>query len=306
MSKLTLRPMEPSDWGAVAALIHASTNAWYLKNRGHAIFGCAPEDCALFCRVYEALDPGCCLLAWDDDQILGSCFWHPRETHLSIGIVNVAPDAFGRGVASALLKTVLAEADQRKLPVRLVSSALNLDSYSLYNRFGFVPRAVFQDMLLPVDIELPALPESACVRPATPADASRVAALERELSGVSREKDYAYFLKNAEGIWSTSVLENPADGTLDGFLVSVDHPASAMIGPGACRTESGMAALIRAERARFVGKSPVFLVPATATELLKTLYSWGAKNVELHVQQVRGDVFPTTGVILPTFLPETG
>ncbi|MGC4042610.1 MAG: GNAT family N-acetyltransferase [Armatimonas sp.] len=305
MSELLLRPMQPSEWERVGALIHASTNAWYLKNRGQEIFGCTPEDCTLFCRVYEALDPGCCLLAIDGDNLLGSCFWHPRTTHISVGIVNVAPEAFGRGVASALLKSVLAEAEKQELPVRLVSSALNLDSYSLYNRLGFAPRAVYQDMMLPAGAALLPLSESTRVRPATPADVSAIAALETELSGISRQKDYAYFLENSESIWGASVLEG-TDGSLEGFLVSVNHPASRMLGPGACRTETGAAALIRAELARFGENQPVLLAPATATELLKILYGWGAKNVELHVGQVHGTHAPVTGVVMPTFLPETG
>ena len=36
------------------------------------------EDVELFCRVYEDLDPGCCVLAESDGQLLGSCFYHPR------------------------------------------------------------------------------------------------------------------------------------------------------------------------------------------------------------------------------------
>jgi GNAT superfamily N-acetyltransferase len=305
MSELILRPMEQGEWGRVGRLIHASTNAWYLKNRGAEIFSCTPDECQLFCRVYEALDPGCCLLALDGEEILGSCFWHPRETHFSIGIVNVSPEAFGRGVATKLLKRVLAEADSRSLPVRLVSSALNLDSYSLYNRLGFAARAVFQDMVLPAGFTPPPLPASALIRPATQADAPKMAALERELAGISREKDFRYFLENREGIWGASVLES-ADGALGGFLISVNHPASRMLGPGMSRTEPGMAALIRAALSRFGESQPVFLVPARASELLKTLYGWGAKNIELHVQQVRGPYAPPTGVILPTFLPESG
>lgn len=305
MSSLILRAMQPGEWERVGTLIHASTNAWYQKNRGHEIFGCTPKDCTLFCRVYEALDPGCCLLALDGDTLLGSCFWHPRPTHISVGIVNVAPEAFGGGVASALLKWVLAEADKQALPVRLVSSALNLDSYSLYNRLGFAPRAVYQDMMLPAGAVPPALPESARVRPATPAHIPAIAALETELTGISREKDYTYFLENAEGIWGASVLE-ATDGALEGFLVSVNHPASRMLGPGVCRTEAGAAALIRAELARFGDYQPVLLAPATATMLLKILYSWGAKNVELHVGQVYGAYTHPAGVVMPTFLPETG
>ena len=306
MSELVLRPMREGEREGVGRLVHASTNAWYRAHRGHEIFSCTPEECALFPRVYEALDPGCCLLAFDGETLLGSCFWHPRETHVSVGIVNVAPDAFGRGVASALLRAVLADADARNLPVRLVSSALNLDSYSLYTKLGFVPRQVFQDMQLPARASLPApLPESARVRPGRPSDAPKMAALERERVGLSREKDFAYFLENAENIWGVSVLESES-GEMEGFLASVSHPASRMLGPGFSLTESGMAALIRAEHARFGESPPVMVVPAGSAGLVQTLYGWGARNLELHVAQVRGEWRAPGGVWLPTFLPETG
>ena len=305
MSEIVLRPMREAEWERVGRLVHASTNAWYRAHRGHEIFSDPPEECAIFPRVYEALDPGCCLLAWDGDDLLGSCFWHPRETHVSVGIVNVAPDAFGRGVASALLRAVLAEADARNLPTRLVSSALNLDSYSLYTKLGFVPRQLFQDMQLPAGASLPALPESAHVRPGRPSDAPKMAALERERAGLSREKDFAYFLKNTENIWGVSVLES-LTGELEGFLASVNHPASRMLGPGFSLTESGMAALIRAESARFGESPPVMVVPAESAELVRILYGWGARNLELHVAQVRGEWRAPDGVWLPTFLPETG
>lgn len=305
MSDMVLRPMQGGEGERVGALIHASTNAWYKKRHGFEIFACAPEACALFPRVYEALDPGCCLLAWDGDDLLGSCFWHPRETHLSVGIVNVAPEAFGRGVAGALLRSVLSEADARNLPTRLVSSALNLDSYSLYTKLGFVPRQLFQDIQLPAGASLPELPESARVRPGQPSDAPRMAALERERVGIAREKDFAYFLENADDIWSVSVLESES-GALEGFLASVNHPASRMLGPGFCTTEGGMAALIRAEHARFGENAPVMVVPAERAGLIRTLYGWGGRNLELHVAQARGAWREPDGVWLPSFLPETG
>ena len=103
-------------------------------------------------RVYEDLDPGCCVVAEDtaSGQLLGSCFYHPRETHVSLGIMNAHPDSFGRGVAGKLLRYIIDFADRQSKPVRLVSSAMNLDSFSLYNRNGFVPRKLFQDMFVPV------------------------------------------------------------------------------------------------------------------------------------------------------------
>src|SRR5882757_9127607 len=150
---LTLRPLRQDEWPAVAHLIHTSTNAWYRKNRGFDIFTAAPEACLLFPQTYEALDPNCCIVAEETStrRLMGSCFYHPRETHVSLGIMNVHPDFVGRHVASRLLRFITDFADRANLPTRLVSSAMNLDSFSLYTRAGFVPRAVYADMQIPVE-----------------------------------------------------------------------------------------------------------------------------------------------------------
>ena len=63
--------------------------------------------------------------------------------------MNVHPNHFGRSVAGRLLRHIIEVADAKQQPLRLVSSAMNLDSFSLYTRAGFVPQAAYQDMILP-------------------------------------------------------------------------------------------------------------------------------------------------------------
>ena len=301
--------MTRPDWGEVAELIHLSTNFWYQSHGMGAIFKGDPASTILFCEVYESLDPGCCIVAVNDDtqKIVGSCFYHPRPTHVSLGIMNVHPNYFGASIASRLLKFIVDFANERSLPVRLVSSALNLDSYSLYTRSGFVPQMAFQDMYFSV-------PESGLgfttagqeqVRPATLDDVPAIAALEEDLAGISRAKDYEYFLTNTAGIWHGSVFENDA-GQVDGFLMSVRHPASNMIGPGTSRNAEQAAALIHAELDHNRGGTPVFLIPVACGDLVKTLYGWGARNCEIHFAQIRGEWKEPSGVVMPTFMPETG
>jgi GNAT superfamily N-acetyltransferase len=301
--------MVDGDRAEVADLIYVSTNYWYQTNGRPPIFSGGPGATELFADVYEALDPGCCVVAESGrtGRLMGSCFYHPRETHVSLGIMNVHPNHFGRGVARRLLRHVTDLADARGLPVRLVSSAMNLDSFSLYTRAGFVPRCAFQDVLLPVPPgglgeREPGLER---VRPATLGDVEAVAALEREISGISRAKDYRYFVENAAGIWHLSVLEGEG-GRLDGFLASVAHPGSNMLGPGVARTEAGAAALLLAELDLHRGRSPVFLVPVERAGLVRRVYAWGGRNCELHFAQVRGAFEPFRGVTMPTFMPETG
>src|SRR4029079_16697588 len=122
--------------------------------------------------VYNALEPGCCVLAENAEtgRLMGSCFYHPRERHVSLGIMNVPPNYFGRGVGGALLRHIIDYTERHgHKALRLTSSALNLDSFSLYNRYGFVPRCAYQDMFLPVPPEglKASAPGADRVRPAT-------------------------------------------------------------------------------------------------------------------------------------------
>src|SRR3954452_5693189 len=206
---MTIRPMRPADRSELADLICVSTNYWYRAAGKPAIFNAGPKATCLFADVYEALDPGCCVVAEEPEtgRLMGSCFYHPRETHVSLGIMNVHPNYFGSGVARRLLGHIVDLAEQKSKPVRLVSSAMNLDSFSLYTRAGFVPRAAFQDMMIAVPSEglgqgiSQSFPGAERVRPARPDDASAMADLEMRLSHIRREKDYRHFVQNPEGIW---------------------------------------------------------------------------------------------------------
>jgi hypothetical protein len=263
----------------------------------------------LFCEVYEALDPGGCILAESTStgRLMGSCFFHPRETHFSLGIMNVHPNYFSQGVARKLLDYIIQRAERDRKPVRLVSSAMNLDSFSLYTRAGFVPRCAFQDMVLavPEDGIAADLPGRERVRDATADEAASMAELEFDVAHIRREKDYRFFIENRQGIWHTSVYEN-GEGGIDGFLVSISHPGSNMIGPGVARSESQASALLLAELNHRRGQTPVFLLPVECQRLVQNAYAWGAKNCEFHFAQIRGEYHPFRGVVMPTFMPETG
>jgi len=298
---MIIRDLRPEEWDLVAALIFRSTNDWYERNLNRSCFpGNDPAPCRIFPEVYEALDPGCCLVAEIESELAGSCFYHPRETHLSLGIMNASAQFSGQGVARALLDEVIERAGGK--PVRLVSSAMNLDSYSLYTRAGFRPQAVYQDMFLPVGKPLP--PTSAKIREAEVGDIPAIMQLEEEISGIRREKDWRYFLNDETGIWRGSVYEE--EGRICGFLFSVDAAGSKMLGPGVMRDETSAFELIVAQLVEFGENQPIFLAPAKATGLIKRLYELGARNCELHLSQVLGEAREPSGIVMPTFMPETG
>ena len=305
---MIIRTLKHDEWEEIAELIYLSLNSWYEKHVGRLAFpGSDPQVAMVYPEVYEKMDPGCCLVAVSPEtgRLAGSCFYHPRSTHVALGIMNVHPDCFGRGVGRQLLAEVLRIADEASLPVRLVSSALNLDSYSLYTRAGFVPRMLFQTMIFSVPEEGPPQPPDPGVRPATPDDIRAMTRLEAEICGIERSRDHEHFIENEAGIWNSWILEEE-NGRPTAFLHSIDHPARNVLGPGVARTEEDAAALLNAAFHHYAGRSPVLLVPANADKLVADLYSRGARNRELHVAQVRGDWMEPSGIVLGSIMPETG
>jgi hypothetical protein len=71
------------------------------------------------------------------------------------------------------------------------------------------------------------------------------------------------------------------------------------------RTEEQAAALILKELRVRTGATPVLLAPVECSALVQTLYGWGARNCEIHFAQVRGEYRQPSGVVMPTFMPET-
>lgn len=310
MTEFRLRAMDDADRSEVAELVCASMNVWdILHGYAPGRFSGGPAQTAVFAEVYERLDPGHCVVAEHAEtrRLLGSCFYRARETHVSLGIMNVHPNHFGKGVAKALLAHVLEFQERHDLPLRLVSSVMNLESFSLYTRAGFVPRLLYQDLVLHVpetglDVRVEG---SEHVRDGTPDDAEALAELELDVSGIARRKDYRFFAENADGNWGFSVYESPK-GRLEGYLASIGHPRFLEIGPGVARDEAVAAALLVRELGRYPGRWPFFLLPVECAELVRLAYRLGGRNVEMHAAQVRGPAQPFRGVSFPTFMPETG
>jgi GNAT superfamily N-acetyltransferase len=308
VERIVVRPVQSIDRSAVSELIRISTHARHQVAGKGPFFAREPEQTAVFFDVCEALDPGCGAVVEDGahDRLAGSCFYHPRATHISLGIMNVHPDHVGQGVTRALLAHVIEFADREEKPLRLISSAVNLDLFSLYSRAGFVPRAVYQDMILNVPEQGLGVgrPAGVPIRDGRSGDAPAMALLEMDIAGITREHDFEHFLENRGGFWSVSICPND-NGRLDGFMVSSSHPGCNRIGPGVARDEEVAAALILAELDRHRGRSPQVLVPVECRGLVDRLYEWGADNCDLHFAQARGHWHEPEGIVMPSFLPES-
>ncbi len=308
-SSYPVRVMQPEDRKAVAGLICLSTSVWYQSHLGIPRFPYGPQSTELYYEVYHSLPGSSGIVVVDDysGQIIGSCFQHLRPTHIALGIMNVHPSYASKGIASALLKNIVATAEALGKPIRLVSSALNLDSFSLYNRQGFLPYSLYQDVRFAVPktgypLDFPA---ASRVRPGRLEDLPAIIELEKAVAGIERPGDWRHFLTNPEGIWRISVCESATGGGLSAVLGSVFHPATNMIGPGvALDCESARAVLV-AQLNEQAGRTPLALLPIDYPELVSAAYALGGRNTEIHLGQARGAVPALQGLTFPTFMPES-
>ena len=306
-----LRPLRNSDIPEYTEMLYTSFNAWYWKHGwGKDYFGCKPPETSIFFDIYNDLTPGQSIAVFDNNtkRMMGACFYHPREYHVSLGIMSVHPDYWRRGVGKAMVDHIIRFTQENNYKsCRLVGSAINMNSFSLYNRSGFIPRVVHNDMVINVsaDNQYARVSGEDRVRDAEIDDVAGMGELEMEVSAIRREMDYRYAIENPRRVLHASVYENDQQG-IDGFMISVKHAALNMMGPCVARTEEIALALIRNELERFTGTWVLFVVPVEKRKMVEQLYKWGAVNVETHLKQVRGEFQPFKGVNMPSFLPETG
>lgn len=266
MLEFDLRPLNDSDRSEYADLVHSSFNAWYWK-KGWCTdyFKCPPGDAAVFYDIYNDLTPASSVAAVHrkTGKLIGACFYHPREYHVSLGIMSVHPSYFGMGIGKALVSHIVEYAKNKGyVSIRLVGSAINMDSFSLYNKAGFVPVQAYHDMVVqvPEDGVGGNVASMELVRDARIEDAHSMGELEFEVSGIKRLQDYLYTIENKRGLFQAKVIEN-AGGGLEGFMISVKHPALNMTGPGVARTQEASAALIRASLERYRGEAVLSVIP---------------------------------------------
>lgn len=291
-------------------MLYAAFNAWYWQHGwGKDYFQGGPEVVHIFHDIYERLTPGASVAAFhpETSRMMGACFYHPRPQHMSLGIMSVHPNYGGCGVGRALTRYITGLADRAGLPIRLVSSAMNVDSFSLYNQAGFVPRQVYHDMLIPISETAPpsTVPGLDIIRAGKETDVPAIIDLEMSVSGISREIDYRFGISGGNDSLDLLIAEGTG-ASVDGFLMSLRHPALNMIGPGVARDTGTALALLHRSLDRFSGQSVLVLIPADQTALVRQVYAWGGRNTEVHLFQVRGKYQPFSGINFPSFLPETG
>jgi predicted N-acetyltransferase YhbS len=146
MTNVVIRPATPGDADVCARIMYAAFES-LARRHAFPIEPQSPEFTAIQMESMLRTEGICGLVAARHGNVVGSAFEDERGDIVGIGPVTVDPGTEG-GVGRALMESLLrrcAERDSRG--VRLVQTAYNYRSLSLYAKLGFAvrePLSVFQ------------------------------------------------------------------------------------------------------------------------------------------------------------------
>jgi predicted N-acetyltransferase YhbS len=210
-----------------------------------------PEFTDFQMRSMLAADSIYGLVAERDGQIVGSAFQDERGPIVGVGPVSVDPTAQDASAGRALMEALLTRSRERGVAgIRLVQTAYNYRSLSLYAKLGFVvrePLSVFQGTVR----RAPA--PGVIVRPATADDVEACDDLCRQIHGHDRHAE----LQSHVG-QTAQVVER--DDAITGYASGLGY-----IGHAVGKTDDDIIALLQSAET-FVGLG--VLVPSRNSTLM--------------------------------------
>jgi predicted N-acetyltransferase YhbS len=224
------------------------------------------------------------LVAERDGEILGSAFQDERGTIVGVGPVSVDPTARDGRVGHALMETLLQRSRERDVAgVRLVQTAYNYRSLSLYAKLGFAvrePLSVFRGS--PHAAAVP----GTTVRPAIPDDVDACDDLCRQVHGHDRHAE----VQSSVDRGMASVVER--DGAISGYTTGLGY-----IGHAVGRTDDDIIALLQYAE-MFTGLG--VLVPSRNTVLMAWCLNAGLRLVQQSTLMTIGLYNEPQGAWLPS------
>lgn len=225
------------------------------------------------------------VVAEADGRILGSNFLWETDAIFGVGPITVRPDAEG-GVGRALMESVLRRSEERAAPgVRLVQSAFNGRSMSLYTKLGFdirEPLVVMNGNVAPINIP------GYTVRRTITDDLAACDELCRGVHGFDRHNELAAAVKQG----SARVVEHLA--RITGYATDIGFFAHAV-----AETNRDLMALIGAAETI---TGPGLLLPSRNGEVFRWCLSRGLRYVEPLSLMSRGLYNEPKGAFLPSIL----
>jgi predicted N-acetyltransferase YhbS len=212
---ITIRPATPADAAAAGQICF---DAFSHISRAHNFppdIPTADHAIGLITSVFST--PGFyCVVAEDNNRILGSNCLDERSIIHGIGPITVDPTTQNRGVGRLLMQAALDRSrSQRAAGVRLVQAAFHNRSLSLYTTLGFdvrEPLACMQGRASTRSIP------GYTVRPATTADLAACNALSVAVHGFDRGADLAQSIQRGTALLTERDNRITAYATILGFF----------------------------------------------------------------------------------------
>ena len=227
------------------------------------------------------------IVAEVDGRTAGSNFISDDDTIFGIGPITIDPQVQNSGVGAALMRAVLAHAEEKHAAgVRLVQAGYHTRSLSLYSKLGFEVREHLACM------QGPAIREHStpcAVRAATPADTDGANALCRRVHGHDRAAEVAEAFANGA---PAKVVER--QGRITGYTTNI-----AFFGHTVAETTDDLTALIGAAET-FGG--PGFLVPSRNGALMRWCLAHGLRITQPLTLMSIGLYNEPAGAWLPSVL----
>ena len=248
-----------------------------------------PELAQLIVRLLAQTEGYESYLLEEDGKPAACNFGDERDDVIGVGPVAVAVDRQGRGHGRCVMEALLDHGEEGGFTsVRLLQSAYNIQSFSLYHKLGFEVRdlaAVLRGRP-PQD----ATPTDS-VREYAPADLDACDAIHRDVLGIGRRSDIAFMANFAPPV----VVER--EGRVEGYLTR--FPGEELfVTHGAARDERALRDLIIGTAQADPATIRV-TVPTANARTLRWAMGSGFQLMELLSYMVRGDYQQPMGAWVP-------
>jgi predicted N-acetyltransferase YhbS len=282
---ITIRRAEAADAGACGEIAYRAFQTLHDHHNFPRPYPSVEVATGVLSRVLA--NPGFYgIVAERDGRIVGSNFADQRSPIAGIGPISVDPEVQNKGIGRSLMQTALEHLNARNFAgIRLVQSAFNNHSLSLYTTIGFQTRGPLSVMQGPaLNLKFAGYD----VRPATEADIAACNMLCRRVHGFDRGVE----LRDAIAAQTAMVVDHL--GHVTAYATGL-----AFSGHAAAETNQDLKALIGATPA-FLG--PGFLLPTRNHEVFAWCLDNGLRLVMQMTLMTIGLYNEPAGAYLPSIL----
>jgi GNAT superfamily N-acetyltransferase len=195
------RPTRPEELPATDALVVASINDLTQRHGFGPMASSSPPAFQLFCLQD---DPRGLWTAEDTGDIIGFAWSWACENLWFLAQLFVQPGMQGKGIGETLLKRTLHHANLVGASTRaLITFAFNTVSQGLYLRHGLLPRCPVYSFSAPHEVVASRIKPARLSASRLDGGADhiqRLASIDRQVLGASREKHHAYLANDGSSI----------------------------------------------------------------------------------------------------------